>query len=121
MGSILEKVGKIYKANWAQVGPSEKFDDEDLKLLTPTSVVVKSTYGTSLKLTFTTGEFCYIPLSVKCETVPVGTEVDNHAVEVILLHKEGHDDIIRAVVPVETTPSELPAEESEEEGIDFDL
>lgn len=90
--SNLFKNLKKYETSWNVVS-IDTFDQEDMSMI-KFAEVVKSTYGTSLKLTLTNGSV-YIPIDPRDETYAIGDVVKLSRVRIKTLHKDGEDDIQR--------------------------
>lgn len=92
--SNLFKNLKKYDTAWSIVS-IDTFDEEDLSMI-KFAEVVKSTYGTSLKMTLVKGSV-YIPIDPRDENYSIGDVVDLKRVRVKTLHKDGEEDIQRVV------------------------
>lgn len=86
---------KKYQESWTLVSV-DALDAEDLSLLHH-GEIVKSTYGTSVKLYLNQGGFFYIPMDDRDETYTIGDIVDLNRLRIKTLRKEGEKDIQRVV------------------------
>lgn len=102
--SNLFKNLKKYETSWSIVS-IDTFDAEDVSMI-KYAEVVKSTYGTSLKLSIVGGSV-YIPIDPRDETYSIGDSVDVSRVRIKTLHKDGEEDIQRVCFAEkkESTPS----------------
>lgn len=95
MSNIFDNIKKYDLQKWETVGEPAKLDSEDLTILEPTALIVKSTWGKSVKFTTRVNKYCmFIPCDPSVD-YPVGTEVPLTAIRVITLHREGSGDIQR--------------------------
>ena len=91
MSSLFKNLKK-YEQSW-KVSSIDKLDEEDMSLILK-GEVVKSTYGTSLKLYLNDGSV-FIPIDPRDLTYEVGDTVDLKRVRIKTLKKDGEDDIQR--------------------------
>lgn len=108
MSSIFGNLKK-YGGSW-KIESVLKFDDEDLSLIEK-GVVVKSTYGISLKMYLRAGGSYYIPIDDRDTTYQIDDVVDLSKVRCKYLVKEGETPILRVVfsdVEGHSTTTALP-------------
>jgi hypothetical protein len=83
---------RVYAGKWAVVD-SKAFSQEEIDLVDHAEVV-DSQYGSSVCFFMKTGGQTYIPLS-RDSQLAVGDSVDLTKAELLTLHRDGDDDIIR--------------------------
>lgn len=81
-----------YAENW-QVANSRSFNEEEIAAVKSASVV-SSQYGSSVCFLMKSGGQTYIPLS-RDSQLAVGDSVDLTKAQLLTLHRDGDDDIIR--------------------------
>ena len=81
-----------YAGNWS-VTNRRDFNDEE-KAAVKSATVVSSQYGSSVCFMMRSGGQTYIPVS-RDSNLAVGDTVDLDKVELLTLHRDGDEDIIR--------------------------
>lgn len=94
MSSIFGNLKK-YGGSW-KIDSVFKFDDEDLSLIEK-GIVVKSTYGTSLRLYLRAGGSYFIAIDERDTTYKIDDVVDLTRIRCKYLVKEGETPILRVV------------------------
>ena len=91
MNNVFASLTK-YAGNW-QVVNSRSFNAEEIAAVKSASVV-SSQYGSSVCFLMKSGGQTYIPLS-RDSQLAVGDSVDLTKAQLLTLHRDGDDDIIR--------------------------
>lgn len=83
---------QVYGGSW-NVKSTRKFDQEEINAVKKAEVV-SSEYGNSVCFFMKTGGQTYIPLSID-SSLSVGDSVDMKSAELLTLHRDGSNDIVR--------------------------
>lgn len=83
---------QVYGGSW-NVKSTRKFDQEEINAVKKAEVV-SSEYGNSVCFFMKTGGQTYIPLSID-SSLSVGDSVDLKSAELLTLHRDGSNDIVR--------------------------
>ena len=91
MSNVFQTLTK-YAGNWAVINRRD-FNDEE-KAAVKSATVVSSQYGSSVCFMMASGGQTYIPVS-RDSNLAVGDTVDLNKVELLTLHRDGDEDIVR--------------------------
>lgn len=83
---------QVYGGSW-NVKSTRKFDQEEINAVRKAKIV-SSEYGNSVCFFMKTGGQTYIPLSID-SSLSVGDSVDLKSAELLTLHRDGSNDIVR--------------------------
>lgn len=83
---------QVYGGSW-NVKSTRKFDQEEINAVKKAEVV-SSEYGNSVCFFMKAGGQTYIPLSID-SSLSVGDSVDMKSAELLTLHRDGSNDIVR--------------------------
>lgn len=86
---------KRYADSWEVIN-SRMFDTEEIESVTHAKVV-ESQYGLSACFFMKGGGQKYIPMS-RDSVVSIGEEIDMSKAKLLVLHREGEDDIVRVEI-----------------------
>ena len=91
---LLSQYGKTYQGKWS-VKRINPFTSEDVNMC-QRAEIVPSEYGKSVHLLLTSGGHKYFPVSNTSKVdAPVGASVDISKCNLVVLGREGSDDIYR--------------------------
>lgn len=94
MNNVFASLTK-YADNWRVIN-SRSFNEEEIAAVKSASVV-SSQYGSSVCFIMRSGGQTYIPLSRDSE-LAVGDSVDLSKAQLLTLHRDGDDDIMRVQI-----------------------